>query len=293
MGDMERLNTITLSNFIRISELPETLGSLSSLQKLDLRGCDALVTLPVCLDQWTGMECLMLNDMTSFKELPPNMAVIKNLHKLHIIMCAISKIPESIGVLTNLKQLVMGSCPIVDLPPSIEALTTLHTIMPFTNNDEPPIGSRAFQTLARALPVFRGLEKMHLTMRWDQEKMVIGRSLQAWPLPKLIFNIYTNAPGALWEETFNWNLRDYQQELTLLPEAVQWEDATTLQYWQMQQNKVMAFACGLYKRLGEVSQVSSIDESMLMHITNELLGCQSLKQQWQREQMAQKTVTVS
>ena len=37
MGDMERLNTITLSNFIRISELPETLGSLSSLQKLDLR----------------------------------------------------------------------------------------------------------------------------------------------------------------------------------------------------------------------------------------------------------------
>ena len=92
---------------------------------------------------------------------------------------------------------------------------------------------------------------------------------------------------------FNWNLRDYQQKLTLPQEAVQWEDATILEYWQTQQHKVMAFACGLYKRLGEVSQVSSIDESMLMHITNELLGCQSLKQQWQREQMAQKTVTVS
>jgi len=57
----------------------------------------------------------------------------------------------------------------------------------------------------------------------------------------------------------------------------------------------MAFACGLHKRLGEVSQVSSIDESTLMHITNELLGGWSLKQQWQqqREQMAQKTVPVS
>jgi len=39
--------------------------------------------------------------------------------------------------------------------------------------------------------------------------------------------------------------------------------------------------------------VSSIDESMLMHITNELLGGRSLKQQWQREQMTHKTVTVS
>jgi len=61
----------------------------------------------------------------------------------------------------------------------------------------------------------------------------------------------------------------------------------------MQQHKVMAFACGLHERLGEVSQVSSIDESMLMHIANELLGGWSLKQQWQREQMAQKPVTVS
>ena len=124
MGDMERLNTITLSNFIRLRELPETLGSLSSIQKLDLRGCDALVTLPTCLDQWTGMECLTLNNMPKFKELPPNMAVNKNLHTLYIIMCVISKIPESIGALsmtswalTNLKQLVMESCLIMDLPP--------------------------------------------------------------------------------------------------------------------------------------------------------------------------------
>ena len=49
MGNMKRLNTMAVSNFIRLSELPETLGSLSSLQKLDLRGCDALITLPVCI----------------------------------------------------------------------------------------------------------------------------------------------------------------------------------------------------------------------------------------------------
>jgi len=177
----------------------------------------------------------MLNDMPNFKELPPNMAVIANLHTLHIIMCAISRIPESIGVLTNLTQLVMRSCPIMDLPPSIEALTTLHTIMLFTHNDEPPINSRAFQTLARALPVFCGLVKMHLTLRREQEILAIGRSLRAWPLPKLIFNIHplTNEPASPWEERFNWNLRDYQQELTLPLEAVQWEDATILQYWQM------------------------------------------------------------
>jgi len=177
MGGMQRLNTIALSNFIRLRELPETLGSLSSLQKLDLWGCNTLATLPVCLDQWTGMECLMLNDMPSFKELSPNMAVIANLHTLHIIMCAISRIPESIGVLTNTTQLVMGSSLIMDLPPLIEALKTLHTIMLFTYNHEPPINSRAFQTLARALPSFRGLVKMHLTLRRRQEILAIVRSL--------------------------------------------------------------------------------------------------------------------
>jgi len=138
----------------------------------------------------------------------------------------------------------------------------------------------------------RRLPLIHLTLRREQEKLAIGRSLRAWPLPKLIFNIYTNTPAAPWEERFNWNLRDYQQELTLPPEAVQWEDATIMQYWQMQLNKVMAFACGLHKRLGEVSQVSSIDYSMLQNITNEFLGCQGLRKQWQREEMAQKTVTV-
>jgi hypothetical protein len=136
-----------------------------------------------------------------------------------------------------------------------------------------------------------------VTLRREQDVLAIGRSLRAWPLPKLIVNRYplTNEHASPWEEMFNWNFRDYQQKLTLPPEAVQWEDATILEYWQIQQHKVMAFACGLHNRLGAVSQVpvSSIDESMLMHITNELLGGWSLMQQWQREQMAQKTVTAS
>jgi len=107
--------------------------------------------------------------------------------------------------------------------------------MLFTHNDELPISSRAFQTLARALPVFRGLVKMNLTMRREQEILVIGRSLRTWLLPNLIFNIYppTNEPASPWEETFNWNFIDYQQELTLPTEAVKWEDATILKYWQM------------------------------------------------------------
>jgi len=179
------------------------------------------------------MECLTLNDTPSFKELPPNMAVIANLHTLHIIMCEMSRIPEFIGVLTNLTQLVMGSCPIMDLPPSIESLTTLHTIMLFTNNDEPPINSRALQTLARTLPVFHGLVKMHLTLRREQDVLAIGRSLRAWPLPKLIVNRYphTNKHESPRQEMFNWNPKDYQQKLTLPPEAMQWEDATILKYW--------------------------------------------------------------
>jgi len=118
------------------------------------------------------------------------------------------------------------------LPTSIESLTMLHTIMLFTNHDEPPINSRAFQTLARTLPVFRGLVRMHLTLRREQDVFAIGRSLRAWPLPNLIVNRHphTNEHASPQQEMFNWNLKDYQQKLTLLPEAIQWEDATILEY---------------------------------------------------------------
>ena len=50
--------------------------------------------------------------------------------------------------------------------------------------------------LARALPVFRGLVKMHLTLRREQEKLAIGRSLRAWPLPKLKY-IYKHTRSAV------------------------------------------------------------------------------------------------
>ena len=94
--------------------------------------------------------------------------------------------------------------------------------MLFTNEDEPPINSRAFQTLARTLPVFRRLVMMHLTLRRDQDVLAIGRSLRAWPLPKLIVNRHphTNQHASPRQERFNWNLKDYHQTLTLPPGAV-------------------------------------------------------------------------
>ena len=111
---------------------------------------------------------------------------------------------------------------------------------------------------------------MHLTLRREQDVLAIGRSLRAWPLPKLIVNRYplTNEHASPWEEISIGILKTTNRSSLSSPR----EDTTILEYWKMQQHKVMAFACGLHNRLGAVSQVSSIDESMLMHITNELLG---------------------
>ena len=73
--------------------------------------------------------------------------------------------------------------------------------------------------------------------------------------------------------------------IVLQPEAVGWEDAAILEYWQKQQRKVIAFACGLHERLGAKSTVSSLDESMFMHFTNEVLGGWDLIQLWQLERV--------
>jgi len=59
-----------------------------------------------------------------------------------------------------------------------------------------------------------------------------------------------------------------------------------LQHWREQQRKVTAFASELHAWLGAASQVSSLNDMVLVLITNEVLGGWSLLKLWQCERLA-------
>ena len=111
---------------------------------------------------------------------------------------------------------------------------------------------------------------------WDV--LAIGRALKAWPLPLL-----HDVEGLL-------RLSTCWRALGLPAAAADedWTNATTLDYFRVQQQKVAAFASGMHWRLGAVSGVSWLDEQALVMIADEVLGGWGLLKEWRQELVAAK-----
>jgi len=141
---------------------------------------------------------------------------------------------------------------------------------------------RAHTTLTWALPALRLLQHLHLNRLGEDDMAAIGLSLKAWPHPLL------DLDNSCWlAASYNpIGLSSCWQALWLPPEADGWDNAAILQHWRVQQNKVAAFASGLHVRLGEASQVSSLNDVALVLIADEVLGGWSLLKLWQRERLA-------
>ena len=73
------------------------------------------------------------------------------------------------------------------------------------------------------------------------------------------------------------------RELGLPAVATTWENAKILDWFRLQQQKVVAFASGLQTRMGAASCVSSLNELALVMIADEVLGGWTLRRQWERE----------
>ena len=107
--------------------------------------------------------------------------------------------------------------------------------------------------------------------------MVIGRSLQAWPLPLLLTLENTLSDDRDGDEQEGdacrfVSLSRCWKALGLPDEAADWSDRQILHHFCVQQQKVVAFAGGLHSRLGASSSVSSLDELALMMIAEAVLG---------------------
>ncbi|XP_050277028.1 disease resistance-like protein DSC1 isoform X2 [Quercus robur] len=140
-----------------LSSLPDTTCSLSSLKTLTLSGCSKLSELPENLGNIKGLEKLDVN-RTAIRRLPSSIVLLKNLRKLSLSGCeglsskSLNKLlsfplmqprrsPDSMGLLVHtlsgirsLTKLDLSYCKIRAIPYDISCLSTLRTLNLRGNN---------------------------------------------------------------------------------------------------------------------------------------------------------------
>ena len=129
--------------------LPSTICSLTSLESLDLSRCSKFDNLPENLGNVKGLKKLNLS-ATTIKELPSSIERLTNLTSLTLLKCykllclpntkcgfkfrgaldlsrhsKFQKLPENLWIIEGLEKLDLSKTAIEELPSSIERLTTL------------------------------------------------------------------------------------------------------------------------------------------------------------------------
>ena len=112
-----------------------------------------------------------------------------------------------------------------------------------------------------------------------EDVLAVGRALRAWPLP-LLRDVRNESATDVIRLSTCW------QALGLPAAAADWSNATTLEFFRVQQHKMAAFASGMHARLGAASEVSRLDEQTLVMIADEVLGGWGLLREWRQQEGA-------
>ncbi len=112
--------------FNRLTTLPASLGNLTNLIYLDLRG-NHLTTLPASLGNLTNLTALCL-DGNQLTALPASLGNLTNLTLLGLGVNQLTTLPASLGNLTNLTWLSLGCNPLTTLPTFLGNLTNLESL---------------------------------------------------------------------------------------------------------------------------------------------------------------------
>ncbi|KAI9087348.1 hypothetical protein K1719_030668 [Acacia pycnantha] len=127
IGSLTSLQGLNLDNCTFLASLPESIGSLTSLQGLSLDNCTYLASLPESIVSLTSLQGLDLDNCTSLASLPESIGSLTSLQGLSLDNCtSLASLPESIGSLTSLQWLRLDNCTsLASLPESIGSLTSL------------------------------------------------------------------------------------------------------------------------------------------------------------------------
>ena len=261
---LTNLQDLTLRR-VNIKELPAGIGRLTKLRVLALED-RKIEELPDELDELRRLERLHISS-PNLRTLPKGIGGLDTLTNLSLSrMRALRRLPASIAHLTKLQELSIWRCGVKTMA-NIETLTALDTLV--LDVSDYNRGCRVYETLARSLPSLQQLQFLRLScedkddgsdgvqvnMIWAEDVVAIGHALKAWPLP-LLLDIGSD------EESIKLSM--FHRALGLPAEAqAAWNNATTLDFFRVQQHKVAAFCSGLHARLGAASDVSRLNDQVL------------------------------
>ncbi|KAF8034510.1 hypothetical protein BT93_C0739 [Corymbia citriodora subsp. variegata] len=124
-GCLMKLETLSASGCKQLTQLPELMGSVVSLTKLNLSS-SGIKKLPESMGSLVSLAQLDLSQ-TRIKRLPKSIGSLKELMILNVSTCpSLVRIPSSIGYLASLQCLLLRGCPLLTkIPDSIRNLASL------------------------------------------------------------------------------------------------------------------------------------------------------------------------
>jgi len=101
-----------------LTELPESLGTLTRLEQLNLGFCHALKALPASFGALTRLKILNLEYCEALTALPASVGALMGLETLNLFGCkALRELPASLGALRELATLDLIDCDTLHTPP--------------------------------------------------------------------------------------------------------------------------------------------------------------------------------
>ncbi|KAI8007819.1 putative glycosyltransferase [Camellia lanceoleosa] len=108
-----------------IIDLPDQVDGLKSLEKLEMRNCRSLRSLPESIECVLTLSALIIVN-AAITELPESIGMLENLIMLRLNKCTkLCKLPTSIGNLKSLHHLLMEETAVTELPENFGMLSRL------------------------------------------------------------------------------------------------------------------------------------------------------------------------
>ncbi|WIA40991.1 hypothetical protein OEZ86_004634 [Tetradesmus obliquus] len=142
---LSQLQRLSLDGCNCLRQLPEGFGSLSGLQELSLAGCSNLRDLPQNLGGLTSLCSLSLRGCVYLIQLPESLGELSSLHTLSLEGCkSLTQLPDSVGQLAKLARLSLAGCSgLGRLPASSSSMRALQGL--------DLVGCRGLREVARLL----------------------------------------------------------------------------------------------------------------------------------------------
>lgn len=232
----------------KLTELPESIGSLTHLQSLDL-SANGLTALPEWLGQLTQLRTLVVS-FNSLMQLPESMARLMGLQHLLLEGNNFESLPEWISHFRNLEALWLGFStngnPLRLLPASLRGLKQLRTL---------GVASCQLSSLPQWFDEFRFLERLaieHNSLDEIPSSVVHLNQLQTLNLSS---NRLKTLPKSLSQLARLQSLELSSNQLTTIPEWI--GSLTQLQTLDLSSNKFNE----LPESLGSLTQLRSLNLS--------------------------------